>query len=68
MKKLFQMVKAKLQKGFSFMTPISWMGVFAFAVGFFVGSEGEWAGTLFFPIFWIVGIYITNSILDMYKK
>lgn len=68
MEQLFQKVKAKLQNGFSFMTPISWMGVLAFAFGFFVGSGGEWEGTLFFPIFWIVGIYITNSVLDMYKK
>jgi hypothetical protein len=68
MKQFFQTVKAKLTSGFSFMTPISWMGVAAFGFGFFVGSEGDLGGAAFFSVFWTVGIFITNSILDMYKK
>ena len=56
--KLLQDLKAKVQGFFSFMSPLSWMGTGAFSFGFFVGSEGEWAGTLFFAAFWMVGIWM----------
>ena len=48
-----------------FMSPMSWMGTLAFAFGFFVGSEGEWEGALFFTLFWIVGIFIMDGYLKM---
>jgi hypothetical protein len=50
------------------MGPITWMGTFAFSFGFFVGSEGEWEGTLFFAFFWVVGAFIGHNWYNMRNK
>ena len=47
------------------MSPMSWMGTSAFAFGFFVGSEGEWEGTLFFTLFWMVGVWMYDNYSKM---
>lgn len=65
--KLLQAIKSKVQNFFSFMSPLSWMGVAAFAFGFFVGSEGEWEGTLFFTFFWMVGVWMYDNYSKMKK-
>lgn len=65
--KLLNAIKDKVQNFFSFMSPMSWMGVAAFAFGFFVGSEGEWAGTLFFSAFWMVGVWMYTQWSSMNK-
>lgn len=65
--KLLQTIKDKVQNFFSFMSPMTWMGVLAFAFGFFVGSEGEWEGTLFFTFFWMVGVWMYDNYSKMKK-
>ena len=50
------------------MSSTSWLGTFAFALGFLFGSEGEWAGTIFFTIFWIVGLFIWDGYSKMNSR
>lgn len=67
LKELVDQVKSRVKNFFSFMNPITWAGVLAFAFGFWVGSGGEWEGTLFFSIFWMVGIWILTQFSNMRK-
>jgi hypothetical protein len=62
-----QDLKLKVQNFFSFMNPFTWMGVGAFALGFLIGSEGDLAGTVFYPVFWLVGIWMYTKISEALK-
>lgn len=68
LKKVWNGLTGLVANWLPFMGPMSWMGTFAFAFGFFVGSEGELAGTIFFTIFWIVGLFIWDGYSKMNSK
>lgn len=68
LKNLLMKGLAWVQSLMPWMGPVSWMGAFAFAFGFLVGSEGEWEGTIFFTVFWIVGAYIGHNWYNMRNR
>lgn len=63
-KNLLNKLGTLISSAMPWMSAVTWMGTLAFAFGFFVGSEGEWEGTLFFTLFWVVGAFIA----EQYRK
>lgn len=63
-KNLLNKLSTLISSALPWMSAMTWMGTLAFAFGFFVGSEGEWEGTLFFTLFWVVGAFIA----EQYRK
>ena len=63
-KNLLNKLRTLISSALPWMSTMTWMGTLAFAFGFFVGSEGEWEGTLFFTLFWVVGAFIA----EQYRK
>lgn len=63
-KNLLNKLGTLISSALPWMSAMTWMGTLAFAFGFFVGSEGEWEGTLFFTLFWVVGAFIA----EQYRK